>query len=123
MTSEMLSKVENLAKATVRFVEYRDAGPCVACREFDGVRLVEVMMPPFPPCREEQEVWDFSDAERLVLCEACVRSAARVIGVYRDPGDDPDVQASRAATQAAEARRVDLLLEVEELDRQIRALA
>lgn len=117
MTEAMLSRPENRAKALVREVQRREVdAPCRACYGDNPVRLVQVKMGPYPPCLEPDERWDLSEAEDLVLCEVCVSSAARVLGLHRDPEDDRDVQKLRKAVGVAEARFQELVADAERLD-------
>jgi hypothetical protein len=42
------------------------------------------------------------DVEDLTICEVCIRTAAREVGLARDPADDPAVQRLREKVQEAE---------------------
>lgn len=122
--SELLSRPEQQAKAVAWEVARNEvAAPCRTCFADEvGVRLVELRGPPFPPALPSEE-WDLERQERLVICATCISAGARVLGLFRSPNEDRDVQKLRAALDAAEERLQGLLRDTERLDDQIAGLS
>lgn len=87
------------ARAKVRVVE---ADGCKSCFASADPRLtfVELVMPRRFPVPQGCAA-NVAEAERLILCSDCVRTAARAIGLCREPSEDPRVQRLAAAREAA----------------------
>lgn len=78
-------------------------------------------MPMFPSV-DEGSSWVLDGIEPLVLCESCVATAARVLGLYEDPLRGPEVQRLQAAWQAALERADEAHVEHAETLEQVRTL-
>lgn len=109
------------AKGGVGFVDKPDY--CVGCRVSNdpSIRFLEIKMPMFPPVPEGcAAVLD--EIQPLVLCEMCVATAARVLGLYEDPLRGPEVQRLQAAWQAALERAEEAHVEHAETLERVRGL-
>lgn len=98
----MTGRPARAAKAGISLADRPVA--CVGCLTANDpdLRFVEVKMPMYPPV-DEGSSWLLDGIEPLHLCESCIGSAARTLGLYRDPKLDGDVQRlSAAATVALE---------------------
>ena len=109
------------ARALIRLVDRPQQGyVCPGCR-VDGtpiqrpdaenqvpLRWVDFQMT-LPPVDEGFELT--GKTEPLAMCETCLRDAARVLGLHRDPGEHPDIKRLTAARDAASAKANEALVE------------
>jgi hypothetical protein len=107
----------------IRFVSRADvSGPCVVCREDSGQRLIEFVCPQFPPVDEAREQAVLDAIEHLHICDVCAATSGRVIGVFRDPLSDPNVQKLTSACAAASAELAEVQREEADLLQRVAAL-
>jgi hypothetical protein len=122
MTAKTPARPESRGRAQIRWVSRSDVSePCICCREDGGQKLIAFVPPRYPPVDEERERAVLDAIEHLHLCDVCVSTAGRIIGVFRDPMSDPDVQKLASACEAASAHLAQL--QREEADLQLRVAA
>ncbi len=105
-----------LAKARVRWT---GADYCSACRSSDPDRYLRIEMLGVPPVGDGATII-VDEAEPLTLCPACVSTAARRLGLFREPHEDPDVQQlvkdHAAATEQLDAANMELAAVLKRFD-------